>query len=322
MALDAPNLSLMLKGEWSSSEMEMAKSLIVSHNNNNNNAGNGDGIMRNKQKDIVDVLHAEFPWKDRHQVTNLYVDIMVEVIQSQEKMGTTGPTSGVVHHVNNKFGISVEGRATDNLVKVLSPLNEVESGARKMVEKQSPRWPSTNEPERHMRKGRFWSTEEHKLFLHGLRTYGRGNWKDISKNIVKTRTPVQVSSHAQKYFRRVESPAPRQRHSINDVGLYDAEPWATHANSSGFEVVPLPSGSYNSNFGVPFDQRWSQQASFMHNNAKVLLPGMYHACEASTSQSALTDHEQMGYSTAIAPVLEATNNLIPRDQQGATTPQN
>ncbi|KAK3136519.1 hypothetical protein QOZ80_5BG0437640 [Eleusine coracana subsp. coracana] len=297
MALDAPNMGLMLNGEWSSSEMEMAKSLIVSHNNNK--AGNGGGIMRNKQEDIVDVLQAQFAWKDRHQVTNLYVDIMAEMIQSQENMGTAGPTSGVVHHVNNKFGISVKGQTMVNLVELLGPLNEVESGARKIGEKQSPR-----------------------LFLHGLRTYGRGKWKDISKNIVKTRTPVQVSSHAQKYFRRLESPAPRQRHSINDVGLYDAEPWATYANSSGFEVVPLSGGSCNSNCGVPIGQRWSQQASTMNNNAKVLLTGMYHAGEATTSQSALTRHQQMGYSTAIAPVLEATNNMIPGDQHGATTPQN
>ncbi|XP_066167317.1 uncharacterized protein [Oryza sativa Japonica Group] len=69
---------------------------------------------------------------------------------------------------------------------------------------------------------RFWTTEEHRQFLRGLRVYGRGEWKSISMNFVRSKTPVQVSSHAQKYFRRVESAAAdKQRYSINDVGLND-----------------------------------------------------------------------------------------------------
>ncbi|XP_052158610.1 transcription factor DIVARICATA-like [Oryza glaberrima] len=69
---------------------------------------------------------------------------------------------------------------------------------------------------------RFWTTEEHRQFLRGLRVYGRGEWKSISMNFVRSKTPVQVSSHAQKYFRRVESAAAdKQCYSINDVGLND-----------------------------------------------------------------------------------------------------
>ncbi|WVZ19271.1 hypothetical protein V8G54_006593 [Vigna mungo] len=47
-----------------------------------------------------------------------------------------------------------------------------------------------------------WTEEEHRVFLLGLQKLGKGNWRDISKSFVKTRTPVQVASHAQKYFLR------------------------------------------------------------------------------------------------------------------------
>ncbi|KAF3648396.1 Histone deacetylase 15 isoform 1 [Capsicum annuum] len=57
-------------------------------------------------------------------------------------------------------------------------------------------------PER--RKGTPWTKEEHRLFLFGLETYGKGDWRSISRNIVISRTPSQVASHAQKYFNRLK----------------------------------------------------------------------------------------------------------------------
>ena len=46
---------------------------------------------------------------------------------------------------------------------------------------------------------RYWSAPEHQRFLEGLKLHGRKNLKAISE-YVKTRTPVQVKTHAQKYF--------------------------------------------------------------------------------------------------------------------------
>lgn len=45
------------------------------------------------------------------------------------------------------------------------------------------------------------------MFLRGLEKLGRGNWRGISRNFVRTRTPTQVASHAQKYFLRQNAAA-------------------------------------------------------------------------------------------------------------------
>ena len=58
------------KGEWCASEIKMVKSLIPRDNANN------------KHNQIVDELQAMLPSKDKHQETNLYVDVMVEMTQT------------------------------------------------------------------------------------------------------------------------------------------------------------------------------------------------------------------------------------------------
>ncbi|KAK3131728.1 hypothetical protein QOZ80_6AG0510580 [Eleusine coracana subsp. coracana] len=314
------NMGHMFNGEWSSSDIALVKSLIVTHNNNKN-ASDDNGMMKTKDKDIVDVLHAQFPWKDRHQVSDLYVDVVVEMVQ-QEKLGTTGPMAGGVDLMNDNFGMPMEIPTMDNMEVLPSPPSVMDARARKMVEKQPPRRRSpTTQSERH--RGRFWSTEEHRSFLRGLRVYGRGNWKDISKYFVKTRTPVQVSSHAQKYFRRMENATTKQRYSINDVGLYDAEPWAAPPNSSTWEGLAFAGGGYNFNNHVACGQGGSTQHAAVNNSAQVWSPFMHNAGEASTSQVTSTGGQQMGNPTEAAPpAMEGTGNFGPGDQQGASAPQN
>ncbi|KAM7269062.1 hypothetical protein ACFE04_024559 [Oxalis oulophora] len=71
---------------------------------------------------------------------------------------------------------------------------------------------------RERKRGVPWTEEEHKLFLEGLKNVGKGDWRGISRNFVKTRTPTQVASHAQKYFlRRNNQNRRRRRSSLFDM---------------------------------------------------------------------------------------------------------
>jgi SHAQKYF class myb-like DNA-binding protein len=59
-----------------------------------------------------------------------------------------------------------------------------------------------------------WTTEEHNLFLEGLRLHQK-QWKSIA-DLVKTRTVVQIRTHAQKYFQKMEKSQSHNFHSSEE----------------------------------------------------------------------------------------------------------
>ncbi|CAH8300844.1 unnamed protein product [Eruca vesicaria subsp. sativa] len=102
---------------------------------------------------------------------------------------------------------------------------------------------------RERKKGNPWTEEEHRMFLLGLQKLGKGDWRGISRNYVKTRTPTQVASHAQKYFIRQSNVSRRKRRSslfdiipdeLMDSQELQAEDIPMDEQMQGSDSVPAP----------------------------------------------------------------------------------
>lgn len=81
----------------------------------------------------------------------------------------------------------------------------------------------------------------------GLQKHGKGDWRNISRNFVVTKTSTQVASHAQKYYLRQQlaEGKEKRRPSIHDITTVhltsdaqsDNHKFASHDKSA---LIPLP----------------------------------------------------------------------------------
>lgn len=131
-----------------------------------------------------------------------------------------------------------------------------------------------------------WTKEEHELFLKGLEIHGKG-WKQIA-TLIKTRTVVQIRTHAQKHFlkqhknqllenqqknashtsKNPSSPRKRKYLELNDMnhasmgGLDTSSPMSTVSYPYEADSVAtlFRASSGNTLHGFPEDYPWTQVA--------------------------------------------------------------
>ena len=90
------------------------------------------------------------------------------------------------------------------------------------------------------KKYTHWTREEHISFLLGLENVGK-SWTYISQKFVPSKNPFQVASHAQKYFKRKNTPnKERKRKSIHDITLEDINTIVTPRIDQDNWVPPPP----------------------------------------------------------------------------------
>ncbi|XP_044962835.1 myb-like protein H [Hordeum vulgare subsp. vulgare] len=317
---------------WTSSEEEEARSLIAEHNSH----GIMNDENNNRHNNIVDAIHELFPSKTRQQVTNLYINLEVEsyMMNSREESYVGGNTQSVCPNnlVNNNFGMSGEGSGTSNICGINTMGDHVIGGYGVREEEaatidrdglifgrslEDARIAQTNESMLIMdknkmqvlennvpsdqtvvppRQRRFWTIDEHKMFLRGLRVYGRGDWKNISKHFVTTKTHIQVSSHAQKYFKRINKRASfgTQRYSINDVGLDDDDLWAVNNSSSPSQMMGFNGLNNETSFGM----HDPTSSSIVMNNQPHLWPPVTYS-QQENQQPMWSEHQMLGSTTVV-----------------------
>lgn len=92
-----------------------------------------------------------------------------------------------------------------------------------------------------------WSVKEHDMFLQGLQKHGKG-WKKIAE-MIQTRNVVQVRTHAQKYFQKLERSKQQQLLSENgnSIAAGPMKPISVSIaeRSSIPSVLALDATSYN-----------------------------------------------------------------------------
>ncbi|XP_052193664.1 transcription factor DIVARICATA-like isoform X2 [Diospyros lotus] len=127
------------------------------------------------------------------------------------------------------------------------------------------------------KKGVPWTEDEHRRFLMGLEKYGKGDWRNISRNFVISKTPTQVASHAQKYFIRQNLGGKDKRrpsiHDITTVHLSDAAPARCNGEPPSLDESSLLAAPHKSPGTPKILINWKKS----NDGAVIVLDSSHHS---------------------------------------------
>ncbi|RWR78540.1 transcription factor DIVARICATA-like protein [Cinnamomum micranthum f. kanehirae] len=181
-------------------------------------------------------IAAQVPGKTVEQVQKHY-EALVEDLKLIESGSFPLP-----HYREEKEGFSKEvmgyGEETEGMKKETKVMKKDIREGTEGMRKDDGEGTQVNDHQQR-KKGTPWTEDEHRLFLAGLKHYGKGDWRSISRNYIKSRTPTQVASHAQKYFIRRNSSRTKERRrpSIHDITGANGSAHVTRINSNAAELA-------------------------------------------------------------------------------------
>jgi len=221
--------------------------------NTNFFSGSKTGHLMYPAFDVADKLLGFVLGKAYYRKEN-YTDLELPVAVNRIKEMLTKTPTGLVYTLNDARGAS--STPTELIALVASQhckrqtAKQVELATTKSCKKQRsvlspvtglkkrPYCPKPAQPP-HIATGR-WSTAEHALFLKGLAAYGK-EWKKVSK-MIPSRTVVQIRTHAQKYFQKLEKQKQKEfahRERWNAMRTQTIQP-RTRGPNSFTPPPPLP----------------------------------------------------------------------------------
>jgi SHAQKYF class myb-like DNA-binding protein len=164
-----------------------------------------------------------------------------------------------------------------------------------------------------------WTAEEHRLFLQGLDQHGKG-WKKIA-SLIKSRTVVQIRTHAQKYFQKLSKA--RQNGEVPDAEHH------RHMNIDGHGLGGMVLSSNHTSVGasVSSDQHppVAKKRKQLSGTKRKSISSVVNSVAAERRGQKQAPHAKPGaaepkptVNTAIAPAL--VHYIVPVASAPSNTP--
>ncbi|KAL9159937.1 hypothetical protein ABFS82_08G167200 [Erythranthe guttata] len=162
------------------------------------------------------MVNSRWTWEENKQFEDGLVEFAGDCPNRWERIAARIATKTAAE-VEQHFAVLLDDVAAIESGVIELPEYDESDGFRSPESRKSPNRSEKKQVAPQRKVARPWTEDEHRLFLIGLEKYGKGDWKSISRFMVKSRTAAQVASHAQKYYARQEKEEEnKKRRSIFD----------------------------------------------------------------------------------------------------------